>query len=263
MLNINKKEDFIKEFNENGFVIRDSGFSKDFIDRAGRALLESIEIEAKSRGTKNYREYGLLLCSAYFGDKYPVFLEFFENNYFFEPFDWILDKWNITFLYSCACIPPKSKISTSNIHIDLPRFIPDYNCGVGAIFCIDDYTEENGATWILPKSHLSAVKPDEEYFYNNAIRFTAKAGTVCYFHQSLWHAAGQNNSDKWRRSLNIGMIRPWMKQRIDIPEFLKHLDTSNIPHNTLQKLGFHSIPPKGYDDYFAEINKRSFSQPYV
>ena len=257
-----EKEKFLKEFNENGFVIRDSGFSEEYIKNAGDALLDCIELEAKGRDKNTYKEYGLLLCSAYYGDKYPVFLEYFENEQLFEPFDWILGKWNITYIYSSACIPPNSKISTSQIHIDFIRYMPTYNCGVGALVCLDDYTEENGATWLLPKSHLLPEKPSEDYFYKHAIRLIGKAGTVCYFHQNLWHTAGQNYSDKWRRSLNIGMIRPWLKQRIDIPKFLSHIDTSKLPNNTLQKLGFFSVPPGNFDEYFIK-EKRTFIQPFV
>lgn len=258
-----EREDFIKEFREAGFVVRESGFSNDFLERAKYALNDCVKLEAKGKNINNYKEYGLLLCNAYYGDKYPVFFDFFTNNHFFEPFDWILGKWNIAYLYSCACIPPNSKISTSKIHIDLPRFTPNYDCGLGAILCLDDYTDENGGTWILPGSHLTPVKPDEDFFYKNAVRFIAKAGTVCYFHQSLWHAAGQNKTDKWRRSLLIGMIRPWMKQRIDIPQFIKHIDKKNLPNDTLQKLGFFSIPPRNFDEYFADPSERSFRQPFV
>ena len=257
-----EKNHFLKEFNEIGYVFRDSGFSKETIAELRKAVMECVQLEAEGKQSDVYKEYGLLLCSAYYGDKYPVFFEVFENETLFNPIDWILDKWNITYLYSCASIAPKSKIITSSIHSDMIRYIPDCNVGVGVVICLDDYTEDNGATWILPKSHLNPQKPDEEYFYKNAIRFIAKAGTVCYFHQNLWHAAGQNNSDAWRSSLLLGMCRPWLKQRIDIPKFLSHIDTSKLSDNTLQKLGFFSVPPGNFEEYFVK-EKRTYTQPFV
>jgi hypothetical protein len=260
------REDFVKKFNEDGFVIVPDVFNKEFCGRAKFALLDAIEKEKLNVPNKDYREYGLLLCSAIYGNEHPVFFEFFENKTFLQPFEWVLDKWFIVYIYSSACLSPNGgKLFTSDIHVDLPRLIEDYHTGVGAILCTDDFTSENGATWVLPGSHTQYEKPDKDYFYKNAIRLEAKAGTVFYFNPRLWHAAGQNHTDEWRTSLNVGMSRPWMKQRIDIPRFLASMgvNISSLPEQTLQLLGYYSQPPASMNDYFGERSERSYKQPFI
>ena len=45
------------------------------------------------------------------------------------------------------------------IHVDCPRLIPGYVTNMGATILLDDFTEDNGATWFLPGSHTRADQP--------------------------------------------------------------------------------------------------------
>ena len=59
------------------------------------------------------------------------------------------------------------------------------------------------------------------------------------------------------------MVRPWMKQRIDIPRSMSHIDTSNYSEKALQKLGFHAQVPANYDEYYVPFEQRKFKQRTV
>lgn len=256
------REAFLRQFNEEGYVLCTGPFSEAFIAQARAEVIAAVNREAEAH-PKDAREFGLLLCSAAYGG---AFFDYIANDDFCQPFEWVLGPWYTAYIYSSACIAPNQRLFTSDMHVDLPRFIPGpYPFGVGAILCLDDFTEENGATWILPRSHLTEGPPDEDTFWRQSVRFVAPKGSVCYFNPRLWHAAGENKSAEWRCSLNVGMGQPWMKPRIDIPRFLENFgtDISNVPEKVLRRLGYHAQPPASYAEYFAPREQRSFRQPFV
>ena len=131
---------------------------------------------------------------------------------------------------------------------------------MGATILLDDFTEENGATWFLPRSQWQAEAPSEDDFYKKAQRLIAPAGSVLFFNARLWHAGGDNQTDQWRHALTINMCRPYMKQRIDIPRAMAGMDLSGVSERVRQKLGFFSQPPASLDEYYLPPEQRSFRQ---
>ena len=131
---------------------------------------------------------------------------------------------------------------------------------MGATILLDDFTEENGATFFLPASQTLETEPSEEFFNKNAKRLIAKAGSVWFFNARIWHSGGQNKTKNWRHALTINMGRSWMKQRIDIPRAMGEMDLSGLSQTALQKLGFLSQVPANYDEYYAPPEKRKFKQ---
>ncbi len=258
------KDQFIKEFNRKGFVVLNTNFSDQFLSNIKSSLLSCVKEESERVGTTNYPEYGLLVCAPEYGKKHPIFFDVFNNDSFLQPIEWILEKWFITYLYSSACLPPyNGKLKGSKIHVDLPRLIPNYNSGVAVMICVDEFTEENGCTYFLAGSQDKLNPPDEDFFWNNAERLIAPKGSVCYFNPRIWHAAGENITDEWRTSLLLGFVRPWMKQRIDIPRILQNNNIDNLSEKTKQLLGCYAQPPSSLDNYFGPKESRSFKQPFV
>jgi ectoine hydroxylase-related dioxygenase (phytanoyl-CoA dioxygenase family) len=125
---------------------------------------------------------------------------------------------------------------------------------------LNDLTGENGATWFLPGSHVTPEPPAKEHFYSHGKRVIAPAGSIFYFNTRLWHAGAPNQTGCWRHTLAINMCRPYMKQRLDIPRAMAHMDLSGVPRRTLQKLGFLSQVPASYDEYYAPKELRKFQQ---
>jgi ectoine hydroxylase-related dioxygenase (phytanoyl-CoA dioxygenase family) len=157
-------------------------------------------------------------------------------------------------------MPPNKTNYSRRIHVDSPRLIPGYVTNMGATILLDDFTEENGATWFLPASHTMAEPPSEDYFYSHAKRLIAKAGSVWFFNARTWHAGGDNKTAQWRHALTVNMVRPWMKQRIDIPRAMAHMNLNGISETALQKLGFFAQVPASYDEYYVEPEKRKYRQ---
>lgn len=257
-INSLNKEAFLNEFDENGFVIVEGLYTAKFIDE----LLPELEIakqnEAAINHANNQKADGTLLACPIYGGK---FLDVLENQNFFLPFNWILGDTCIIWVYTTSCIAPNSINATSRIHVDRPHFIPNFNEGVGSLILLNDFTEENGATWFLPTSHKKSEQPDEYFFYKNAKRLIAPKGSVFYFNLRMWHAGGINTTNNWRNALGIGMIRPYYKQRIDLPRAMKNIDITHLSDFAKQKLGYFCQPPISLDEFYQNANSKIRIQP--
>lgn len=249
--------EFQREFHAHGSVVVPGVLAPDFIADAKRELQAAVEAEERYHGTRDYKDYGMvLLCSLYRG----VFWSLFDNPRLSTPFNTILGAGCIVYAYTSSSMPPNAINYSGRIHVDCPRIIPGYVTNMGATILLDDFTEDNGATWFLPGSHSSAQPPEEKFFYANARRVIAPAGSVWFFNARTWHAGGANQSPRWRHALTLNMARPWMKQRIDIPRAMAHLDLTGLSPAARQKLGFDAQVPAGYDEYYAPPAQRKFKQ---
>jgi|ERR1035441_4309120 ectoine hydroxylase-related dioxygenase (phytanoyl-CoA dioxygenase family) len=251
------KEKFVEEINTQGYSIVENVLSPEFIAKAKSELIKAIAKEEEYHHGKDYSDYGMvLLCSLY--DK--VFVELFDNQKLLDPFNSVLGEGCIVYAYTSSSMPPSTSNYSKRVHTDCPRIIPNYVTNMGATILLDDFTEENGATWFLPYSQTTAMAPTDEYFFANAKRLIAKAGTVWFFNARIWHAGGINKTNNWRHALTINMGRSWMKQRIDIPRAMSGMDTSGFSEKALQKLGFLAQVPASYDEYYVPFEKRKFRQ---
>jgi hypothetical protein len=257
-------QSFLKEYNERGIVTIQGNYDDGLLQRLKDAMLDCIEIERKliKQPDTNSRDYGFVLCAPYYLDKYPFLLDVF-NDHYLAPVEWILEKWFILYLYSCNCLPPDKKFNkAAEIHVDTPRFSPpNYNTLVATLINMDEFSEENGATWMLPSSHLQREKPTEKEFYEKAIRLTMPKGSICFFNPRIWHATGLNKTQDWRTCLIIAFCKPWMKQRLDIPRFIQHIDKNTLSDKVQQLLGFNCQPPGAFSEFYGP--GRTFTQPFV
>jgi ectoine hydroxylase-related dioxygenase (phytanoyl-CoA dioxygenase family) len=241
------KESFLEAFEQEGYVIVHNVFTGAFVDELIPELNAAKAKEAKINLENGIEPDGTLLACPVYGGK---FLDVMENRHFFQPFNWILGDSCILWVYTTSCLAPNSKNSTSRIHVDRPHFIPGFNEGVGSLILLDDFTEDNGATWFLPQSHKQENEPDEAYFYRNARRLIAPKGSVFYFNLRMWHAGGMNVTNQWRNALGIGMIRPYYKQRIDLPRAIKKSEADRLSDFARQKLGYYAQPPCSLEEFY-------------
>lgn len=251
------KEIFEQKILSEGYIVVENVIEQELVETARPHLEDSIEKEAGFHGSTSYKDYGMLLCCPIYGGS---FLKFAEHRALMQPFDWMLGDTSIIYVYTSSSLPPLQKNHASRIHIDRPHDTGSFIEALGCLVLLDDFTEDNGATWVLPGSHLQSQAPDEESFYSKAIRIIAPKGSVVYFHLRLWHAGGTNHTQAWRHALGIGMVRGYMKQRIDLPRAMKNVDYSDLSDLGLQKLGFFSQPPASLEEFHLPLHLRSYKQ---
>lgn len=256
------KEKLIHKFNEGDIVTIPQVVDAAFIGKMKEEIFLAIEKESEYHGGSDYYTYGVVTMPPIYGG---TFVDIFDNKKFNAPFNELLGEGCIAYTINTSCIPPNQDIFTTRIHVDYPRIIKNYATFVVGMLLLDDFTEENGATWYLPGSHNRTNPPTEEEFYASAKRYIGKAGDMAVFNPRIWHAGGSNRSKQHRSAFLVGMIRPWMKQRIDIPRIMEHngILEKDISTVAAQKLGFHSQMPASYDEFFAPPEKRKFKQKVV
>ena len=247
---------FVQAIQTEGYAIVRDVLPKSYIDRAKVELMSAIEAETKLPYNNKNDFAMVLLCSLYGG----TMLELFGIEKLNAHFNAVLGEGCTVYAYTSSSMPPRQTNYSGRIHVDCPRIIPGFMTNMGATIALDEFTGENGATYLLPGSQERATPPTEEEFYANAKRFIAPAGSVLFFNARLWHAGGQNRTDGWRHALTVNMARPWMKQRVDIPRAMAHMDMSGQPKCVLQKLGFLAQVPADYAEYYAPPEKRKYRQ---
>ena len=136
------------------------------------------------------------------------------------------------------------------VHIDshLPCNSPENTSDIVICYCLNNFTKENGATKIWPKSHLSSTRIQNDKNYNKKIKKKfvygeAKKGSIIFFLGQTWHQIGKNTDSNIRWGILCHYKRWWIKPSTDWtkcgPKIFNLL-------NTQQKklFGFTSISPK-------------------
>ena len=72
---------------------------------------------------------------------------------------------------------------------------------VELLVMLDDFTEENGATALMPHSQHRTEWPNVAEFDHKSIRVLGPAGTLLLFPALTWHAGQANRGKHWRAAL--------------------------------------------------------------
>ena len=89
------------------------------------------------------------------------------------------------------------------LHADqifVPTPWPDEPQGFNCAWCLDDFTEENGATRIVPGSHKFHKPPTDADQDTQTLPLEATAGSMIAFESRLWHKTGNNHTKAERRA---------------------------------------------------------------
>jgi ectoine hydroxylase-related dioxygenase (phytanoyl-CoA dioxygenase family) len=144
--------------------------------------------------------------------------------------------------------PPLEGYNQGSWHRDLPyqHFISSHPLAVNALFCLDAFTRENGATFVIPASHKSEPFPSRSYIERNAIQVEAKPGSYIILDCMLFHAGGFNQTQRARRAVNHVYTIPFIKQQIDLQPITKHL---HLSPEVQSLLGYPYTEPRSVGEY--------------
>ncbi|MCJ7436372.1 MAG: phytanoyl-CoA dioxygenase family protein [Acidimicrobiia bacterium] len=103
--------------------------------------------------------------------------------------------------------------------IPLPKPHPPLVCNT--MWALTDFTEANGATRVIPGSHLTDHSPEYGHPYDS-IAAEMPRGSVLLWHGSLWHGGGANTTNERRAGLAMnycaGFVRQQENQQLGIPQ---------------------------------------------
>jgi ectoine hydroxylase-related dioxygenase (phytanoyl-CoA dioxygenase family) len=109
------------------------------------------------------------------------------------------------------------------IHADdqlIPLTKPHVPTVCNTMWALTDFTEANGATRLVPGSHLADSSPDYGHPYDSVAAEMSK-GSVLVWHGSLWHGGGANATTDRRVGIAMnycaGFIRQQENQQLGVP----------------------------------------------
>ena len=134
-------------------------------------------------------------------------------------------------------------------HRDLPyqHFVSDVPLAINALFCVDDFTLENGATHVIPFSHKTASFPSDKFVEVNSTQVIARRGMFIVLDCMLFHAGGVNISKNPRRAVNHVFTIPNFRQQICIE---RCIDVKSLSAREQILLGISNAEPQSIEDFF-------------
>lgn len=115
--------------------------------------------------------------------------------------------------------PSGARYNQGAWHRDLPyqHFVSTRPLAVNALYCVDDFTPENGASLVLPASHKEEAFPSDAFVAAHAHSVAAQAGSFIVLDCMCFHRGGENRSARVRRAVNHVYTIPHLKQQVSIP----------------------------------------------
>lgn len=232
-------------FLRNGYWIAKNVFDTGLTTLLKSDLEEAIRLENKVRKISAENDpLQVVFCPLYS-------LNFLKavNGLLVEFAEAILGEDCIIYSYSNSSVSPGSRNFAGRIHRERYYDTGSHVESIGALILLDDFMEENGATWFLPGSHRKLDPVSEDFFYKSANRLLAPAGSIFFFDPRLLHAGGANNSPHRRDALTIGFCRPYLKQRLSYPDIMRR-HVQSLDDQMMQKLGFYALPPDSVEAFY-------------
>ena len=157
-------------------------------------------------GAATWRIYNLLAHGALFEaiPVDPVVLPVVEG---------VLDAGCLVSSLSSIAIGPGERAQP--IHADdqvMPLAKPHAPTVCNTMWALTDFTEDNGATRIIPGSHLRDHSPTYGQHYDS-VPAEMPAGSVLVWHGSLWHGGGANRTAERRWGIAMNYCAGWVRQQ--------------------------------------------------
>lgn len=243
----------VESVRRDGYTVVPNAIESSLID-ALTVALERLERELDAKpamngfeGHRTVRIYNLLAYGAPF-DRVPAHASVLPI------VEGVLDAGCLISSLSSIAIDPGE--TAQPIHADdmvIPLDKPHRPIVCNSMWALTDFTEANGATRLVPASHLKA---NPEYGGNyETIAGEMQKGSVLIWDGSLWHGGGANKTDQRRTGIAMnycaGFIRQQENQQLGLPPNL----VKTFP-NRLQELIGYGV----YQGLIGHIGKKSAAQ---
>ncbi len=122
----------------------------------------------------------------------------------------------------------------------IPR--PRPPLGAATIWAIDAFTDDNGATVIVPGSHRWDA--DRTPFDADArIDVVMPPGSCVFFIGTLWHGGGANRSDRDRLAITAQYCEPWLRPQEAFTLSTTRETVRAVSEDIRRMLGYSIYPP--------------------
>ena len=257
-------QEALTDVHDRGYVIIEDVLSPSDCNDYRQILEQFMAVSPAGRnvfeGTSSHRLYALLAKSDRFADmiEHPLALAFAEH---FLGESCLLSACLSINLHPGETVQPWH---TDDGHISVPQ--PHDVFGISVFWALDDTTETNGATEVLPYSHqwespdIVGRLEDEHFEQRSAlsehpeagidrVKATMKAGSLMIMRSDVWHRGGANQTNTDRLIVTpqycAGWARPLETMLLAVPPET----VARLPTRTQALLGYSIHTPfMGYVD---------------
>jgi ectoine hydroxylase-related dioxygenase (phytanoyl-CoA dioxygenase family) len=212
-----------EEIRNIGYTVIDSGFSADDLqhirDKAEAVYARQVRECGGEDNLQRMNDACIARCALSYDD---FFVRLAAHEQLLRLVAKLLDE-NFILLGQNAIINRAEKKHDQAVwHRDLTyqHFVSSRPLGISALYCIDDFNEQTGATKILPASHKVEAFPSQQFVEKHQRIVEAPAGSIIVFDAMLYHRGGHNQSGRTRLGINHIFVLPLLKQQIDLPSAL-------------------------------------------
>lgn len=143
---------------------------------------------------------------------------------------------HLTQIISVEPNSPAQPLHQDQLAWDFFPFPDDYHVLCNLLWAMTDYTEEMGATRIVPNSQYG--NREKTYALADSLPAVMKRGSALFYTGKVFHGAGANVSDQIRRAVNITYAVGWLRQEenqyISTP-----IETARtLPEDLLKVMGY-------------------------
>ena len=240
--------DFIYEMKVRGYSVFANVLDGTILSRIERALC-ALPSEAAYKGT----------ILDLFG-KLPIdcIRAMIENEVILRGLDRLLGNTHIVHSFNSSPLRPGAKAPTSSFHRDSGRYIPNYDYAFNVLYSITDFTSSSGVFKILPGSHIVEEKPSDAWIAANTLAIEIPAGSAVLFNSNLWHASGENKSDRSRWGVGLTYRRSYMRQQFDFPRAVSSEIVEQLSERGRQLLGFDVRMPTTLEEFSLPESERLY-----
>ncbi|MEQ7125662.1 phytanoyl-CoA dioxygenase family protein [Actinopolymorpha sp. B11F2] len=211
------------DLDRNGFLPLYGILTQGEVDKFNARLAELTAAEGAEAGLEVHQEEGTDRL-ADLVNKDPMFEVCLSHPRVLAAIHHVLGTFKMFSLNSRAALPGQG---LQGLHTDYGEPVQpgDYRV-CNSIWLLDDFTAENGATRVVPGSHLGGVLPgqamaDPADDHPDQVQLLAPAGTVVVFNSHLWHGGTLNSSDRPRRAMHSAFCRRDIPQQLDQKAYLR------------------------------------------
>ena len=257
------KKEQLQELKEKGYTILRNQIDEKWLNlltkEVDRAFVEHRNVQLANGNDINTDGVALhVLLSS------PLFIEFLQtllDNGFIQSLqdNFFHSKCIINSLSALNNLPNQPNFSAT-VHRDLRFYSGDFPIMLNCLLMVDDFTVENGGTYLLAGSHLEERKPTDEEFFNNAIQATGSRGDIIVFNANVWHSSAPNTTQGDRRAIPFTVSKSFMKQLLDYPRAIGYDKVDTFTPEMQQLLGYHSRVPASLKEWYQPEDKRYYKK---
>jgi ectoine hydroxylase-related dioxygenase (phytanoyl-CoA dioxygenase family) len=168
----------------------------------------------------------------------------------------VLGPGSILHLQNGIVIFPMRRHQQSRFHQDFRPWLNGADVSLNVFLLVDAFAPENGATIVVPGSHLLEQRPTDEELERSAVQLSANAGTALIFDSRLQHRGGVNSTTEPRRAINMQYTRAFIRQQADYAQCLPEAEYQALPDRIQQLLGRYVRLPKSSAEFRVPPEQR-------